>query len=179
VKLVVADDHKGLRAAAAKVFSATHQRCRVHWLRNTLAHVPAKQRPAAVAMLKTIFAQDSAEAAHAQWRQVTDALRERFPKPAQLMDGAREDVLAYMTFPREHWPQIASTNPLERLNGEIKRRADVVGLRGLTRPSATVLLAPQRPRRRPTGGGPDARAERRVGGQPPLHEPGNARGPER
>lgn len=128
VKLVVADDHKGLRAASAKVFSATHQRCRVHWLRNALAHVPPKQRPAAVAMLKTIFAQDTVEAAHAQWRQVADALRERFPKLAELMDGARDDVLAYMTFPREHWPQIASTNPLERLNGEIKRRADVVGI---------------------------------------------------
>jgi len=128
VKLVVADDHKGLRAAAAKVFSATHQRCRVHWLRNVLAHVPPKQRPAAVAMLKTIFAQDTAEAAQAQWRQVADALRERFPRLAELMDGARDDVLAYMTFPREHWPQIASTNPLERLNGEIKRRADVVGI---------------------------------------------------
>ena len=128
VKLVVADDHKGLRAAAAKVFSATHQRCRVHWLRNALAHVPPKQRPAAVAMLKTIFAQDTAEAAHAQWRQVADTLRERFPKLTDLMDGAREDVLAYMTFPREHWPQIASTNPLERLNGEIKRRADVIGI---------------------------------------------------
>jgi transposase-like protein len=128
VKLVIADDHKGLRAAAAKVFSATHQRCRVHWLRTALAHVPPKQRPAAVAMLKTIFAQDTAEAAHAQWRQVADALRERFPRLAELMDGARDDVLAYMTFPREHWPQIASTNPLERLNGEIKRRADVVGI---------------------------------------------------
>ena len=128
VKLVIADDHKGLRAAAAKVFSATHQRCRVHWMRNALAHVPPKQRPAAVAMLKTIFAQDSAEAAHAQWRQVADALRERFQKLAELMDGAREDVLAYMTFPREHWAQIASTNPLERLNGEIKRRADVIGI---------------------------------------------------
>jgi putative transposase len=128
VKLVIADDHKGLRAAAAKVFSATHQRCRVHWLRNALAHVPPKQRPAAVAMLKTIFAQDTAEAAHAQWRQVADALRERFPRLAELMDGARDDVLAYMTFPREHWSQIASTNPLERLNGEIKRRADVVGI---------------------------------------------------
>jgi putative transposase len=128
VKLVVADDHKGLRSAAAKVFSATHQRCRVHWLRNALAHVPPKQRPAAVAMLKTIFAQDTAEAAHAQWRQVADALRERFPKLGELMDGARDDVLAYRTFPREHWPQIASTNPLERLNGEIKRRADVIGI---------------------------------------------------
>jgi len=128
VKLVIADDHKGLRAAAARVFSATHQRCRVHWMRNALAHVPPKQRPAAVAMLRTIFAQDSAEAAHDQWRQVADALRERFSKLAELMDDAREDVLAYMTFPREHWPQIASTNPLERLNGEIKRRADVIGI---------------------------------------------------
>ena len=128
VKLVVADDHKGLRAAAAKVFSATHQRCRVHWMRNALAHVPAKQRPAAVAMLRTIFAQDTAEAAHAQWRHVADALRERFPKLAELMDGARDDVLAYMAFPREHWAQIASTNPLERLNGEIKRRSDVIGI---------------------------------------------------
>src|SRR3712207_2852963 len=128
VELVIADDHKGLRAAAAKVFHATHQRCRVHWMRNALAHVPPKQRPAAVAMLKTIFAQDSPEAAHAQWRQVADALRERFQKLAELMDGAREDVLASMTFPREHWAQIASTNPLERLNGEIKRRADVIGI---------------------------------------------------
>src|ERR671916_2315179 len=137
VKLVIADDHKGLRAAAGKVFHASHQRCRVHWMRNALAHVPPKQRPAAVAMLKTIFAQDSAEAAHAQWRQVADALRERFSKLAELMDGAREDVLAYMTFPREHWPQITSTNPLEQLNGEIKRRSDVIGIpeRGSGRPA--------------------------------------------
>lgn len=128
VKLVIADDHKGLRAAAAKVFHASLQRCRVHWMRTALAHVPPKQRPAVVAMLKTIFAQETAEAAREQWRQVADALRERFPKLAELMDASREDVLVYMTFPREHWPQIASTNPLERLNGEIKRRADVVGI---------------------------------------------------
>ena len=128
VKLVIADDHKGLRAAAAKVFHATHQRCRVHWMRNALAHVPPKQRPAVVALLRTIFAQDTAEAAHAHWKQVADTLRERFSKLAELMDGSRDDVLAYMTFPREHWAQIASTNPLERLNGEIKRRSDVVGI---------------------------------------------------
>jgi transposase-like protein len=128
VRLAVADDHTGPRSAAAKVFSATHQRCRVHWLRDALARVPPKQRPAVAAMLKTIFAQDSAEAAHAHWRQVADALRERFPKLAALMDGAREDVLAYMASPREHWAQIASTNPLERLNGEIKRRSDVIGI---------------------------------------------------
>ena len=128
VKLVIADDHTGLRAAAAKVFHATHQRCRVHWLRNALAHVPPKQRPAAVAMLKTIFAQETLEAARQQWDHVAAALRERFPRLTELMDASREDVLAYMSFPREHWAQIASTNPLERLNGEVKRRSDVVGI---------------------------------------------------
>jgi putative transposase len=128
VKLVVSDDHKGLRAAASKVFNATHQRCRVHWLRNALVHVPTKQRPAVVAMLKTIFAQTTAEAAHEQWRSVADGLRERFPKLAALKDDSREDVLAYTAFPREHWPQIASTNNLERLNAEVKRRSDVVGI---------------------------------------------------
>jgi putative transposase len=133
VKLVIADDHKGLRAAATKVFHASHQRCKVHWMRNALARVALArvqptQRPAVVALLKTIFAQDTAEAAHAQWRQVADTLRERFPKLAELMDASQEDVLMYMAFPREHWAQIASTNPLERLNREIKRRADVVGI---------------------------------------------------
>jgi transposase-like protein len=128
VKLVIADDHKGLRAAASKVFHATLQRCRVHWIRNALTHTPAKQRPAIAAMLKTIFAQETAADAHAQWNTVADALRDRAPKLAELMDAAREDVLAYTVFPREHWPQIASTNPLERLNGEIKRRSDVVGI---------------------------------------------------
>lgn len=128
VKLVVADDHKGLRAAASKVFHATLQRCRVHWLRNALVHAPAKQRPAVTAMLKTIFAQESQAEAHAQWKTVAEALRARAPKLAELMDQAREDVLAYTAFPKEHWPQISSNNPLERLNGEIKRRSDVVGI---------------------------------------------------
>src|SRR5947208_11662844 len=128
VKLVIADDHKGLRAAATKVFHAAHQRCRVHWMRNALARVQPKQRPAVVALLKTIFAQETAENARQQWASVADALRDRFPKLAELMDGLREDVLVYMAFPREHWAQIASTNPLERPNPEIKRRADVVGI---------------------------------------------------
>src|SRR4028119_2031223 len=97
-------------------------------MRSALAHVPANQRPAVVAMLKTIFAQETAAEARAQWNSVADALRERAPRLAELMDEAREDVLAYTAFPREHWPQITSTNPLERLNGEIKRRSDVVGL---------------------------------------------------
>jgi putative transposase len=128
VKLVIADDHKGLRAAARRVFDATHQRCRVHWMRNALAHAPAKQRSAVAAMLRTIFAQETAADAIAQWDVVADALREKQPKLGAMMDASREDVLAYMDFPREHWPQIASTNPLERVNREIKRRADVVGI---------------------------------------------------
>ena len=97
-------------------------------MRNALAHAGPKQRPAVVALLKTIFAQESAEAAREQWHQVADALREKYPKLAALMDEARADVLAYMDFPREHWAQIASTNPIERLNGEVKRRSDVVGI---------------------------------------------------
>ena len=138
VKLVIADDHKGLRAAATKVFHASLQRCRVHWMRSALAHVPAKQRPAVTAMLKTIFAQETAAEARAQWNSVADALRERAPRLAELMDEAREDVLAYTAFPREHWPRIASTNPLERLNGEIKRRSDVVGI--FPNPAAVIRL---------------------------------------
>jgi putative transposase len=128
VRLVVADDHKGLRAAATRVLHATLQRCRVHWMRNLLGRVPPSQRAMVAAMLRTIFAQDTQEAAHEQWRKVADGLRERFPKVAELMDGAEHDVLAHRAFPREHWPQLASTNPLERLNGEVKRRTNVVGI---------------------------------------------------
>jgi transposase-like protein len=128
VKLVIADDHKGLCAAASKVFYATHQRCRVHWMRNAFAHAAPKQRPAVIAMIKTIFAQKTAEAARQQWDQVTDALRKKFPKLADMMDASREDLLAYMAFPKDHWAQIASTNPPEWVNKEIKRRADVIGI---------------------------------------------------
>ena len=128
VKLVIADDHKGLRAAARRVFGATLQRCRVHWMRTALAYAPAKQRAAVAAMLKTIFAQETKAEAAAQWDVVADALREKQPRLSAMMDASREDVLAYMDLPREHWPQICSTNPLERLNKEIKRRSDVVGI---------------------------------------------------
>jgi len=128
VKLVIADDHKGLRAATRRVFNASQQRCRVHWMRNALAHAPTKQRGAVAAMLKTIFAQETKADAEAQWAVVADALRDKQPKLAAMMDASRDDVLAYMDFPREHWTQIASTNPIERVNREIKRRADVVGI---------------------------------------------------
>lgn len=150
VKLVIADDHKGLRAAARRVFNATHQRCRVHWMRNALAHAPAKQRTAVAAMLKTVFAQESKAEAEAQWDTVAftrltrphsghgprSPLREKQDKLGTFMDASRDDVLAYMDFPREHWAQIASTNPLERVNREIKRRSDVVGFVGKTAPHA-------------------------------------------
>lgn len=125
---------RGLRAVAGKVFAAGKQRCRVHWIRNALAHAARKQRPAVIAMIKTIFAQETAEAAHQQWEQVADALRDKFLKLADMMDASCEDVLAYMAFPKDHWAQIASTNPLERVNREIKRRADIISFR-MTPPS--------------------------------------------
>jgi putative transposase len=128
VKLVIADDHKGLRAAARRVFNATHQRCRIHWMRNALAYAPTKQRAAVAAMLKTIFAQETKADAEAQWEIVADALREKQPKLGALTDSSRDDVQAYITFPREHRTQIASANPLERVNREVKRRSDVIGI---------------------------------------------------
>jgi putative transposase len=128
VRLVIADDHKGLRAAARRVFNAGLQRCRVHWARNLLAHVGAKQRAAVAAMIRTIFAQETRAEAIAQWDKVADALRDKHDKLGALMDASREDVLTYMDYPKEHWAQIASTNPIERVNKEIKRRADVVGI---------------------------------------------------
>lgn len=128
VKPVVADAHAGLRAAAGRVFNATLQRCRVHWLRNALAYAHAKQRPAITALLRTIFTQETADDAARQWRHVTDKLREGFPKLADFMERTEPDVLAYMGFPREHWTQISSTNPIERVNREIKRRCDVIGI---------------------------------------------------
>ena len=138
VKLVVADDHKGLQAAARKVLHATRQRCRVHFMRNLLGRVPSRQRAMVAAMLRTIFAQDTAQAAHEQWRKVADGLRERFRDVAEIMDKAEPNVLAHRAFPKEHWPQLASTNPLERLNGEIKRRTNVVGI--FPNPKAIVRL---------------------------------------
>lgn len=128
VKLVVSDAHEGLKAAAAKVLHATWQRCRIHVLRNLLAHVGPNQRAMVAAALRTVFTQEDQDAARAQWRQVADSLRERFERLAAAMDEAEDDVLAYMTFHSDHWTKISSTNPLERLNGEIKRRTNVVGI---------------------------------------------------
>ena len=128
VKLVISDAHEGLKAAAAKVLSATWQRCRVHFLRNALAHAGKGQRQMVLAAINTAFAQESFETATQQWRAVADQLRAKFPKLAALMDEAEADVLAFMNFPKAHRIQIHSTNPLERLNAEIKRRTRVVGI---------------------------------------------------
>jgi putative transposase len=128
VKLVISDAHEGIKAAVAKVLHAAWQRCRVHFMRNALAHAGRQGRRVVSAFIGTAFVQDDAEAARAQWRQVADQLRPKVPKLATLMDEAEADVLAFMTFPKDHRPKIHSINPLERLNGEIKRRTDVVGI---------------------------------------------------
>lgn len=128
IKLVISDAHLGLKAAISKVFNASWQRCRVHFVRNALAFVAKGQRQMVLALINTAFAQETAEAASAQWRAVADQLREKFPKLAAMLDEAETDVLAFMQFPKAHRKQIASTNPLERVNAEIKRRTDVVGI---------------------------------------------------
>jgi putative transposase len=128
VKLVISDAHEGLKKAVSKVLSATWQRCRVHFMRNALAHVGAKQRQMVAAAIRTAFTQETPAAARKEWRAVADRLRGRFPKLGELMDEAEDDVLAHMSFPKDHWQQIHSTNPLERLNGEIRRRTDVVAI---------------------------------------------------
>jgi putative transposase len=128
VKLAISDAHEGLKAAVAKVLHATWQRCRVHTMRNLLAHAGRQGRGVAAAFIATAFAQDDAAAAKAQWRKVADQLRPKLPKLAAAMDEAEVDVLAYMDFPAAHRTKLHSTNSLERLNGEVKRRTDVVGI---------------------------------------------------
>jgi putative transposase len=144
VKLVVSDAHEGLKAAISKVLSATWQRCRVHFMRNALAHAGRSGRRVVSAFVATAFAQNDAEAAKQQWRRVADQLRPKLPKLAILMDDAEPDVLAYMGFPSQHRAKLHSTNPLERLNGEIKRRTEVVGIfpneAAITRLVGAILL---------------------------------------
>jgi putative transposase len=128
VKLVISDAHEGLKTAAAKVLGATWQRCRVHFARCALAHAGKSGRRVVAAFIATAFAQNDAMAARLQWRKVADQLRPTLPKLAALMDEAEADVLAYMAFPPAHRAKLHSVNPLERLNGEIKRRTEVVGI---------------------------------------------------
>ena len=128
VKLVISDAQEGIKAAVSKVLSATWQRCRVHFRRNALAHAGKSGGRVVSAFIATAFAQDTAEAASTQWRAVADQFRPKVPKLATLMDDAEHDVLACMSFPKEHRAKLHSTNLIERLNGEIKRRTDVVGI---------------------------------------------------
>ena len=144
VKLVISDAHEGLKAAIAKVLHASWQRCRVHFMRNVLAHAGRQGRRVVSAFIGTAFVQDDAESARVQWRQIADQLRPKVPKLAVLMDDAEADVLAFMSFPKDHRAKIHSTNPIERLNGEIKRRTDVVGIfpneDAITRLVGAILL---------------------------------------
>ena len=130
VELVFIKTHlsEGIKAAVSKVLCATWQRCRVHFMRNVLAHAGKNGRRVVSAFIATAFAQETPEAASLQWRAVADQIRPRAPRLAAIMDDAEPDVLAYMTFPKEHRAKLHSINPIERLNGEIKRRTDVVGI---------------------------------------------------
>lgn len=128
VKLVISDAHEGLKGAIRRVLGATWQRCRVHWMRNALAYVPKGQQTMVAAALRQAFLQPDQESARRVWRQMADQFRARWPKLGALMDDSEHDVLAYMAFPTQHRAKLHSTNSLERLNKEVKRRADVVGI---------------------------------------------------
>jgi transposase-like protein len=129
VRLVVSDAHQGLTGAIAAVLQgASWQRCRVHFIRNALGLVAKSASQMVAATIRTVFAQPDPTTAREQWRRVADGFRSRYPRLADLMDQAEPDVLAYLAFPHAHWHQIWSNNPLERLNREVKRRTDVVGI---------------------------------------------------
>jgi transposase-like protein len=114
VKLVISDAHEGIKASVSRVFSATWQRCRVHFMRNALAHSGKNGRRVVSAFIGTAFAQETPEAARTQWRNVADQLRPTLPKLATLMDTTAEDVLAYMSFPVQHWTKLHSTDEIDK-----------------------------------------------------------------
>src|SRR5262249_24564897 len=129
VQLVVSDAHEGLKAAIEAVLQgASWQRCRVHFLRNLLARVPQRDKAVAAALGRTICAQPDRAAGGRQVREGARRVESRWPQAAQVLQAAEDDILAYMAFPPEHWTRRYSTNVLERLNREVKRRTDVVGV---------------------------------------------------
>jgi transposase-like protein len=129
VALVVSDDHKGLKTAIEAVLvGATWQRCRTHFARNLLTRVPKASQGMVATLVRTIFEQPDHDSVWAQHARVVDQLAGRFPEAAMMLAGAAEDLLAFSTFPPEHWSAIRSNNPQERLNKEIRRRTDVVGI---------------------------------------------------
>jgi putative transposase len=156
VKLVISDAHEGIKASVARVLNTSWQRCRGDFQRNVLAHAGKSSRRVVSAFIATAFAQNDYPSAKTQWRHVADQMRPKLPKLATLMDEGEEDVLAYMTFPQQHRTKLHSTNPIERLNGEIKPRTDVVGIfpneKAIRRPVGAILMeqteewAVQRPR---------------------------------
>jgi transposase-like protein len=128
VRLCVSDAHQGLRNAIARVLGCRWQRCTVHFLRDMLGHVGRAQQPMIATAIRQIFNADSGKQARERLDEVVDRLRAPAPKVARLLEDAAEDLLAFYSFPREHWPKLRSTNPLERVNKEIGRRSDVVGI---------------------------------------------------
>ena len=129
VELVISDAHQGLRDAIATVFGgASWQRCRTHFMTNLLTRVPKRTQPWVATMVRSIYQQPSAQEVRIQHEKVVEQLAERFPEAATMLDEARADILAFTHFPMEHWKKIWSNNPQERLNKEIRRRTDVVGI---------------------------------------------------
>ncbi len=170
VKLVISDAHTGLKTAIQRVFDATWQRFRVHWMRNALAHVPKGQHTVVAAAIRQSFNQPDQKRTVEVWRHVADQLRGRWPKLATLMDESEADVLACMAFPAQHRSKLHSTNPLERLNKEVKRRADVVGVRAFLRTDGSHALTPERGQHHPPDRCGPLRAERRLAEPAPLHD---------
>ena len=139
VKLAISDAHQGLKGAIEAVLQgASWQRCRVHFIRNALALVPKTAASMVAATIRTVFVQPDAASAREQWQRVIDNLGPNFPRLAQLLEEAEDDVLAYLAFPLEHWRQIWSNNSLERVNREVKRRTDVVGI--FPNPASVIRL---------------------------------------
>ncbi len=129
MQLVISDAHEGLKAAISQVLiGASWQRCRVHFMRNILSHIPRGDQAMVAAALRTIFAQPDQGSAHRQLSAVYDVMADRWPKAADILLNAEDDILAYMVYPQEHWKRIYSNNVLERLNKEVKRRTNVVGV---------------------------------------------------
>jgi len=134
VKLCISDAHAGLKAAIAQVLGCPWQRCTVHFLRDMLGHVSRARQPLVSGAIRGIFTATSAAEARARLGQVVEQLRPHAPKVARLLEDAEPDLLAFYGFPAEHWPKLRSTNPLERVNREIGRRTDVVGIFPTTPP---------------------------------------------
>ena len=167
VKLLISDDHKGLKAAATRILGATWQRCRVHFARNLLAHAGRQGRRVVSAFVATAFAQEDADSAKVQWRQVADQLRPKVPKLAVLMDEAEHDVLAYMHFPQGAPPEIALHKPYR--TAPCRGQAPHQRRRHLSQRSRHHTARRRHP----------SRAERRVGRLKEIHDAGINRSAER